>query len=126
MTVADLFRLIASLFAALCAPAHLLARLGGENARVLASVARQLERLKARGRALAYDGEDDAIIAARIDRAAWIARDPIAALKHMVRRQRGLLRLRFAMVAPGSFTPPQLACAPLCAGVSEAMPEDSS
>lgn len=126
LTVAELLRLIASLFVALFAPAHLLARLGGLNARTLGSVARQLERMKARGQALAYEGDDDATIAARIDRAAWIARDPVRALKHMVRRVRGLARLRFAMVAPADFTPPRLACAPLAAPDTNAAPADTS
>lgn len=126
LTVADLFRLIASLFAALFAPAHLLARLGGLNARALGSVARILERMKRRGHALAYEGDDDATIAARIDRAAWIARDPLAALKHMVRGRRGLARLLFAMVAPTSFTPPRLPCAPLCAAAAASAPDDTS
>lgn len=126
LSVAELLRLIASLLTALFAPVHLLARLGGLNARALGSFARQLQRMKARGFSLAYEGDDDATIAARIDRAAWIARDPVAALKHMVRQVRGLARARFAMVAPVDFTPPRLACAPLCDGADQSMPDDTS
>ncbi len=117
MTAADLFRLIATLFAALFAPARMLARMlarvvGFDRAR-LKGLAHFLETLKARGHALAYEGEDDATIARRIDRAAWIAADPVAALKHLVRTHRGLFRERFAMVAPPSDAPPVLVCMPL-------------
>ncbi|MDX2233669.1 MAG: hypothetical protein NW200_04145 [Hyphomonadaceae bacterium] len=126
MSAADLLRLIASLFAALFAPAHMLARVAGFDARRLRSFARLLQRLKARGRALAYAGEDDATIQKRIDRAAWIAADPVGAMKHMVRSHRGLLRLRFGMVAPADDAPPILAVAALCAGPVDAAHADTS
>ncbi len=126
MTVADLIRLVASLFAALFAPAHMRARVAGFDARRLKGFAAFLQRMKQRGHSLAYAGEDDATIARRIDRAAWIAADPVAAMKHIVRGHRGLLRLRFCMVAPADFAPPHITIAPLLSGDVEAAHADTS
>lgn len=126
MTAADLFRLIATLFAALFAPARMLVRVAGFDRARLKGLARFLERMKARGHALAYAGEDDATIAKRIDRAAWIAADPVAALKHMVRTHRGLVRARFGMVAPPSDMPPALFCMPLRDGDVAPLSADTS
>lgn len=126
MSVAELLRLIASLFAALFAPAHMLARVAGFDARRLRGFAHFLQTMKKRGMALAYEGDDDATIQKRIDCAAWIAADPVAAMKHMVRSHRGLLRLRFGMFAPGSDAPPILAVAPLCDGDVDAAQADTS
>ncbi len=126
MTVADLIRLIASLFAALFAPAHMLARVTGFDAGRLKGFAAYLQRMKQRGHYLAYAGEDDATIGRRIDRAAWIAADPIAAMKHIVRGHRGLIRLRFGMVAPASFFPPAVPCAALCDEDAEVAHADTS
>lgn len=113
MSAAHLFQLIASLFAALFAPARLLARVAGMDARRMRGLAQYLRLMQTSGRALAYPGEDDATVAKRIAFATWISDDPLAALKYLVRRLRGVARARSGNVAPPDGAPPILFCRPL-------------
>ena len=54
----------------------------------------------------------------RFAKMEWIARDPVAAMKHLARQADGLARVRLcAEYAPVSFAPPVLACAALSDGV---------
>ncbi len=114
MTLTVLWRLIRTLLAALGAPACMIARAWRRDERAMRGFVFQLERLKARGRWLRYEGEDDSTVAWRIDRLNWIARDPHKAARHISRHGAGIGRhLYGAMYAPASWTPPLVAQAPL-------------
>jgi len=106
-----LLEILAVLLVALLAPARMLARVAHLDARALAGVRRMLEDRRRRGRALRYEGEDDGVVAARIDRMAWIARDPLKAVRHLSRLYRRVLPLRMAgQACPPGFAPP---CVPI-------------
>ena len=110
MTLNALWRLIRSLLAALGAPVCMIARVWRRDDRGMRRFADLLGLVRRRGWVLRRDGEDDATVAARVDKLAWIARDPLKALRHLARRMRGWRRARRgAEVAPVSWTPPVLA-----------------
>jgi hypothetical protein len=119
--VARLVTLLAALFGA---TARCVARLRGMRGRVREGFARLAKTWMERGHALAYLGENDATVDARIARMEWIARDPVKALRHLARRARGFVRALkvCATVAPVSFAPPSLPTAPLCAGAEGSAP----
>jgi hypothetical protein len=105
-----LIGLLSALFGARCAPV-----------RVLRSwdlrMQRAVERMIQRGRAVMYEGEDEATVTKRLERMAWIARDPMKAARHMSRLYRRHLPLRqFGMACPPDFAPPWLAIAALDLG----------
>lgn len=105
---------LTALFGATSAPVRVLLALGVRARVRFAGVA---ERWCARGHALAYEGEDAKTVARRLERLAWIARDPLKALRHMTRLTRGLLRARLGgAVAPPDFAPPMLRIPELGAG----------
>ncbi len=119
MTLNAIWRLIRTLLVALGAPACMVARLWRRDARMMRAIARMLGSMRTRGLWLRYDGEDEAMAARRLDRLAWIARDPKKATRHMaralMRRGGGGFRrwLMGAQYAPVAWTPPSLAIAAL-------------
>ena len=109
MTLTALWRLIRTLFAALGAPVCMVARVWRRDEGGIRRFADLLGMVRQRGWLLRYDGEDEAIVAARIDKLNWIARDPVKAMRHLARRLRGWKRWRLAaQEAPVSWTPPKL------------------
>ncbi|MDX2234378.1 MAG: hypothetical protein NW200_07755 [Hyphomonadaceae bacterium] len=105
-----LIAVFSALFGAQCAPV-----------RVLRSwdlrMQRAVERMIQRGRAVLYDGEDEATVTKRLDRMAWIARDPLKAVRHLSRLHRRVLPSpQFSQACPPDFAPPWLAIAPLDVG----------
>lgn len=102
LTFATLTRFIAILLVALCAPAGMMRRVRGFDLPQMWRFAYGLSLTWKRGGRLRYPGEDLATVAARIDMHAWMAFDPVAALKHLARRARGHRRMRCTAVAPCS------------------------
>jgi hypothetical protein len=101
---------LSALFGARCAPV-----------RVLKSwdlrMQRAVERMIARGHAVMYEGEDEATVTKRLERMAWIPRDPIKAVRHLARLSRRHLPVRqLGQACPPDFAPPWLAIASLDAG----------
>ena len=110
MTLTALWRLIRTLLAALGAPVCMIARVWRRDEGAMRRYADLLGLVRQRGWLLRYDGDDDAIVAARIDKLDWIARDPVKAMRHLAQRLRGWKRWRLAaQEAPVSWTPPRLA-----------------
>jgi len=110
-------RLLAVLVALFGASAQCVRRVAAMRGRVREGFAHFVTQQLRRGRAIAYAGEDEATVDARIARMEWIARDPVKALRHECRRMRGWLRARLcADMTPVSFAPPVVACAVLAAG----------
>ncbi len=125
------FNIIASLIALLTvlfgASSACVRRVAAMRGRVRSGFARVARRWVARGYALAYEGEDDATVEKRIARMAWIARDPVKAMRHLVRQARGLLRARLGgHAAPPSFALPVLACATLVSAMPARDADDTS
>lgn len=110
-------RLVLVLIALFGASARCVRRVAAMRGRVRGSFARLLARRVTLGRAMIYEGDDDATVEKRIARMEWIARDPWKALRHLSRQVRGWMRSRLcAEVAPQSFSPPVLACVALADG----------
>ena len=115
-----LLRWLAALFGARSRPVKIVEGLEG---RARDAFARILERYGARGRALMYEGEDEEAVARRLERAAWIARDPVKAFRHLIRSVRGLMRARLGgIVAPPDFAPPAIIAPALRLGAPGPMP----
>ena len=109
MTLTALWRLIRTLLAALGAPVCMIARVWRRDEGGMRRFADLLGMVRQRGWLLRYDGEDEAIVAARIDKLDWIARDPVKAMRHLARRLRGWRRWRLGgQEAPVAWTPPVL------------------
>lgn len=125
MSVASLLRTILILFVALCAPERMIARVRMFDRRTLTGFVHFLSRLLKQDRPLWLPGESLDVVEARIDRIAWIVRDPFAALRHIERRERGWRRAS-ATAAPPSFAPPRVRCAPLAAACVAPAIADSS
>lgn len=128
MPLAALPEAIMLLIVALGAPVILLAGVAASMSEdQLRSLERMLARMKARNEALLYEGETIDMAQRRLDYAAWIAKDPNAALKHKLRRHGDpLQRALFAMVAPPGDVPPVLPVAALSAGDVAPVADDSS
>ncbi len=109
--------LITVLVAFFGASARCVRRVRGLRGPVRGAFVRVLQGFAARGYALAYVGEDDATVEKRIARMEWIARDPVKALRHLMRLARGFMRARLG----GAFAPPEgapvaVGCGLLAAG----------
>ncbi len=126
MTIATLTRLIAILFAALCAPAGAMQRVRGFNRVQLFLFARGLEKMRVRGKRLRYPGESLATVYARIDLMAWLAVDPFAALKHLGRRVRGRLHAQCLNVLAPADAPMAVIGAPVACPLTPPAFTDSS
>jgi hypothetical protein len=80
----------------------------------LTLLARDLERMAARGEPLRYPGESLKTVAARLDLLVWISADPIKALAHLARRARGWRRhSALGRVAPPTLAPARRTLAPV-------------
>lgn len=101
-----LLAVLGELFGARSAPTRFLRAL---EPRVQDALARMIAR---RGsRPLIYEGEDAETVRARLERMAWIARDPLKAVRHLSRLYRRVLPLRMAgQACPPGFAPP---CVPI-------------
>ncbi|MDX2235134.1 MAG: hypothetical protein NW200_11620 [Hyphomonadaceae bacterium] len=96
------------MFAALFAPAGMLARVRGLNRVQLWLLAHGLAEMQRDGERLRYPGEGLSVVAARIDLMVWLAFDPFAARRHLSRTARGWRRARLGKSAPPAFTPPHV------------------
>ncbi len=99
-------QLIATLLAVFGVPVRFALAVLQACATVKGRFAEALRICEAEGWALRYEGEDDALVAARVKFIAWIARDPWAARRRMVRGMRGWEAHRFASYVPVLCLPP--------------------
>ncbi len=120
-------RLIAALLAVFSAPLCVVLAALREGAAVKVRFARALRLCAQKGWALRYDGEDDATVAARVRYIAWIAADPWAARRRMVRGLRGWEAHRYAHCMPVLGLPARaMGCALADARVFESPLPDTS
>ncbi len=103
---ARLDQLIATLLAVLGASVRFALAVLQECAAVKARVVEALRICEQEGWALRCEGEDDATAEARMKYIAWIARDPRAARRRMVRGLRGWEAHRYAHCMPVLCLPP--------------------